>query len=280
MVTRRKYRTPAAPAAPVVADEPVAAAPASSVAPGPAADGRCQLAKALAGPAARRGASTAACSIGSRSVAGTGGRCEQRAMVDQHVDGIPPFRSLGDGFYGASDVDDGAVPASMMFATTVRSPAAGIADNTVADGRGDPLALAAAEHPPPSQQLSQHPRTADVGERCDASGRRPGRRRSGTRGEATYGRAPARAGRAAPPPSPKRRSMPMSAPVSRDYVGVSGRPFESNSLSRDERDIARSSFPHLPAPEAEYEYLKNKRRMHEDEGRWRNPRVTADGARR
>jgi hypothetical protein len=66
---------------------------------------------------------------------------------------------------------------------------------------------------------------------------------------------------AARPPPPQRRTMPMSAPPSRDIPSVSGRSGLDNHLTRDEREVARSSWPHLPAAQAEYEYLKNKRRM-------------------
>ena len=68
------------------------------------------------------------------------------------------------------------------------------------------------------------------------------------------------------PPSPRpapRRSIPMSAPVSRDAPSYNGRSQtnETNTLRADERQIAHVSFPHLPAAQAEYEYLKNKRLM-------------------
>jgi hypothetical protein len=66
-----------------------------------------------------------------------------------------------------------------------------------------------------------------------------------------------------PPPLPQRkRSIPMSAPVSRDVAGVSGQRIDSgNTLRADERQIARVSFPHLSPPQAEYAYLQNKKRM-------------------
>jgi hypothetical protein len=71
----------------------------------------------------------------------------------------------------------------------------------------------------------------------------------------------------APPParrtsfSAPARGVPMSAPVSRDAPMVSGDRRQENTLRPDEREIARVSFPHLPSAQAEYEYLKNKRRM-------------------
>ena len=67
----------------------------------------------------------------------------------------------------------------------------------------------------------------------------------------------------APPPKPAapHRSIPMSAPVSREVPMGSGERRQDNTLRADEREIARVSFPHLPSAQAEYEYLKNKRRM-------------------
>jgi hypothetical protein len=65
-----------------------------------------------------------------------------------------------------------------------------------------------------------------------------------------------------PPPPQRKRSIPMSAPVSRDVAGVSGQRIDSgNTLRADERQIARVSFPHLSPPQAEYAYLQNKKRM-------------------
>lgn len=64
-----------------------------------------------------------------------------------------------------------------------------------------------------------------------------------------------------PQPRPQRKGFPMAAPVFRDSPSALGQRNESNHLSRDEREIARVSFPHLPAARAEYEYLQNKRLM-------------------
>lgn len=67
-----------------------------------------------------------------------------------------------------------------------------------------------------------------------------------------------------PAAPPRRKSLPGgNAPVSRDSPMMSGERRQENTLRPDEREIARVSFPHLSAPQAEYEYLKNKRRMHE-----------------
>ena len=68
----------------------------------------------------------------------------------------------------------------------------------------------------------------------------------------------------APPPMPAaRRSIPMSAPVSRESYGYSGKPQSDTriTLSPDERFIAHTSFPHLSKSEAEFSYAKNKRLM-------------------
>lgn len=69
----------------------------------------------------------------------------------------------------------------------------------------------------------------------------------------------------APPPQPRpqRRNMPVSAPVSRDSPSVTGHRSQDKTLSRDEREIARASMPHLPPEQAEYQYLINRKRMHE-----------------
>jgi hypothetical protein len=62
-------------------------------------------------------------------------------------------------------------------------------------------------------------------------------------------------------PKPQRKSYPMTAPVSRDAPSSTGYRSQDRTSSPDEREIARVSFPHLPADQAEYEYWKNKRRM-------------------
>jgi hypothetical protein len=73
-----------------------------------------------------------------------------------------------------------------------------------------------------------------------------------------------RSGQPDPPaalPAP-RRSIPMSAPVSRDVPMASGgRTFPQITLNHDERQIAAISFPHLPRARAEYEYAQNKRKI-------------------
>jgi hypothetical protein len=64
----------------------------------------------------------------------------------------------------------------------------------------------------------------------------------------------------APMPAPK-KSAPMAAAPSREVPTMTGRPSNDQpSLTAEEREIARISFPHLPAVSAEYEYFKNKKR--------------------
>jgi hypothetical protein len=78
--------------------------------------------------------------------------------------------------------------------------------------------------------------------------------------------------RPAPAPAPAaRRSMPMTAPVSREVPSISGsrRPTQT-TLSADEVQIAHVSFPHLSKAEAEWQYAKNRARMQQmkAEGFW------------
>jgi hypothetical protein len=59
-----------------------------------------------------------------------------------------------------------------------------------------------------------------------------------------------------------RRNIPMSAPVSREvHMASGGRTPSQITLSRDEREIANSSFRHLPPHQREMAYAKNKRLM-------------------
>jgi hypothetical protein len=46
-------------------------------------------------------------------------------------------------------------------------------------------------------------------------------------------------------------------------MAAGGRQPGNNTLSAEERQIAHVSFPHLAKTAAEYEYLQNRRRMHE-----------------
>jgi hypothetical protein len=79
-----------------------------------------------------------------------------------------------------------------------------------------------------------------------------------------------------PPPPAKRKSIPMSAPVSRDAPGVSGYRADSSKthLSADEVQIAHVSFPHLSKIQAELQYAQNRKKMLEMK---RDGRIQGDG---
>jgi hypothetical protein len=79
------------------------------------------------------------------------------------------------------------------------------------------------------------------------------------------------------PAAPRKRSVPMSAPVSREVpvpMASGQRRDENNYLRAEEREIARVSFPHLSPSAAEYQYLLNKRKMIEMK---RDGRIQGDG---
>jgi hypothetical protein len=67
-------------------------------------------------------------------------------------------------------------------------------------------------------------------------------------------------------PKPQRRSLPMSAPVSRDVPSASGhrQPDGWNTLSAEERQIARNSFtdPNVSNEQKELMYLRQKQKLH------------------
>jgi hypothetical protein len=67
-----------------------------------------------------------------------------------------------------------------------------------------------------------------------------------------------------PPPAPPiRRSIPVTAPVSREIPTASGQRQSSRqiTLTPEEREVAHLSFRHLPADQAEAQYALNKARM-------------------
>jgi len=62
--------------------------------------------------------------------------------------------------------------------------------------------------------------------------------------------------------STSRRSMPVTAPVSRDVPSASGtRQRTPMHLNEEEREVARNSMSWLPPAQAEYEYAKNKAKL-------------------
>jgi hypothetical protein len=67
---------------------------------------------------------------------------------------------------------------------------------------------------------------------------------------------------APPPAAPPKRRVVYSAPVSREVpLGAGEQRPGAISLNREEREIAHSSFKHLPPAQAEYEYYLNKKKM-------------------
>lgn len=66
-----------------------------------------------------------------------------------------------------------------------------------------------------------------------------------------------------PQPQPQRRSMPVSAPPSRDVPTPSGQRATSSkiTLTAEERSIARQSMSWLKPEEAEVEYARNKAKL-------------------
>jgi hypothetical protein len=77
--------------------------------------------------------------------------------------------------------------------------------------------------------------------------------------------APAAAPQPEPQPQPQRRSMPMTAPVSRDVPTPSGQRQSSSkvTLTAEERQIARTSFtaPDMTNEQKELLYARNKQRL-------------------
>lgn len=79
----------------------------------------------------------------------------------------------------------------------------------------------------------------------------------------------------APPPPPPRRSMPITAPVTRDVPTASGRRFtaDQTTLTPEERHVARHSFtdPNLTNVEKERLYLQNKIKLAQERAAGRYP---------
>lgn len=79
----------------------------------------------------------------------------------------------------------------------------------------------------------------------------------------------------AAPPAPQRRSMPMTAPVTREVPTMAGKRFsaEQMTLTPEERQIARNSFsdPNLSNIEKERMYLANKIKLAQERAAGRYP---------
>ena len=259
MVVRRKYKSRVAPA---VADEPVATAPAPPDAPGPATDAdganpfqraheALQHAEALQRQHQHRQ------SIGLAEPARS--EAELRA-IDQFVESIPNISDHQRRFLRSHPTLMTSPYDQLMAHAITLAKHAGIVPDTPAMDHAilDSVVADIQRHHHLKQLTSASarptPQSAAMHQNVD-------RHVADLESEAEQHMADATPRLSAPEPKP-RRAMPMSAPVSRNYPSVSGRPALDNHLTRDEREIARSSFPHLSAPQAEYEYLQNKRKLH------------------
>jgi hypothetical protein len=256
MVVRRKYK-----AAPVVADEPLAAAPAPPAAPGPAGD-VSPLQQAIAAQAHAEALQHQHMQRAQVGLPEPPISPAERQAIDQYVDSIPNLTDHQKRFLKAhpslmKEPYVGLVPHAVMVARH-----AGIADD--ADAMDHAIlagvvrdiehhrhlqALTSASVRPTPENAQMHEDTSQAADELA---------REAEMHMAEHPPAPS-----APPPPPlppKRKSMPMSAPVSRDYPSTSGRPHESNTLSPAEREIARNSFgdPNMSNAERELLYLRNR----------------------
>jgi hypothetical protein len=252
MVVRRKYKSRVAPG---IADEPVAAAPAPPDAPGPAtdADGANPFQRALE---AQTHAENLQRQHQHRQQIGLPEPqldANQRAMVDQHIDGL----SVSDHWkrFLKSHPSLLAPPyhASMMHQYDI-ALRAGVPDNTVHMDHAILLGVGRdlEHHHHLSQLTSASARPTSENAAID-------HHVADLNAEAEQHMAEHRPAPVPPPPSP-RRTIPMSAPVSRAAPSVSGRPHDSNTLTVEERQIARNSFgdPHMSDAEKELLYLRNR----------------------
>jgi hypothetical protein len=262
-LTRRKYKVRAAP---VVADEPVAAAPASPVAPGPASpgDGGSPLTAAMQ---AQQHAEQLQAQHQHRAHMGLPEppiSPQERQAIDNYVESIPNLTPHQQRFLKAhpslmKEPFVGLVPHAIMVARH-----AGIADDTDAMDHAilSSIARDVEHHRHLSQLTSASARLTPENREAHAD---VDQHVAALQGEAQMHLAAHQSEhQPAPPPSPKqRRSIQMSAPPSRGEPSFSGRPdLGSNSLSAEERQIARNSFsdPHMSNAERELLYLRNRNR--------------------
>jgi hypothetical protein len=269
MVVRRRYKSRAAP---VVADDPVAAAPASPVAPGPATDGDDGNPLQRAVEAAQH-ADDLQRQHGMRQQAGLPEpqvSPQERQAIDQYVDGIPNLTDHQKRFLKAHPSLMKEPYVDLVRHAIMVARHAGIADDTP---QMDHAILAGVardiEHHRHLSQLtsaSARPTPENAQMHHDVN-----RHVADLQAEAEQHLAEHPPAPSAPPPPPKRRSFPMSAPVSRDAPEVSGRPALDNRLSAAERQIAHNSFsdPRMSNEQKEYLYLKNRQKLH---------RMRADGS--
>jgi hypothetical protein len=256
VVTRRKYRS----SAPVAADEPVAAAPASPDAPGPATDADTGNPLQRAHDALQHAEQLQQQHRHRQQIGLPEPQldAQQRAMVDQHIDGLSVSDHWKRFLRSHPSLLMPPYHASMMHQYDI-ALRAGVPDNSVHMDHAVLLGVArdlehhhhlkqltSADRPTP-QNAAMH---ADVDQHVAALQAEAER-------HMTEQHRPAPT---APRLPPAKRTMPMSAPPSRDYPGVSGRSHDSNTLTAAEREIARNSFgdPNMSNHEKELLYLRNR----------------------
>jgi hypothetical protein len=262
MVTRRKYKSRVAPA---VADEPVTAAPASPDAPG-AMNGADDANPFLRAHEALQHAESLQRQHQHRQSIGLAEPARSEAelrAIDQFVESIPNLSAHQRRFLRSHPTLMTSPYDDLMRHAILVARHAGIADDTpqmdhaILAGVARDIehhrhlqALTSADARPTPQNAAMH---ADIDQHV-----------ADLESEAEQHMAAHRPAPVAPPPPPKRRTMPMSAPVSRDFVSVTGRPRQDNTLTADERQIAHNSFsdPHMSNEQKEYLYLKNRQKLH------------------
>jgi hypothetical protein len=258
MVVRRKYKSRVAPA---LAEEAVAAAPAPPVAPGPVTDGdgASPLQRALE---AQQHAESLQQQHTHRQHIGLPEppvSPAERQAIDAYVDGVPNLTDHQKRFLKSHPTLLREPYTDLVQHAVMVARHAGIADDTP---QMDNAILAGVardiEHHRHLSQLtsaSARPTPENAQMHHDVN-----RHAADLQAEAEQHLAEHQPAPSAPPLPPKRKSLPMSAPVSRDYPSVTGRPHESNTLSPAERDIARNSFgdPNMSNHEKELLYLRNR----------------------
>lgn len=268
MATRRKYKQRAA-VAPAFADAPAAPAPAPPVEPGMAGGGGAgPLQAALE---AQRHAEHLQRQHATRAQVGLPEPPldpQQRQAIDAHIDNMPGLSDHKKRFLKSHPSLLQPPYLQLMQHAYQLAIRANVPDDTLAMDAAvlsgihrdiehhrqlSALMSAHAAGPPPEEVAQPH---GDIDEDVAA-----------LQAEAAQHLAAHQPAQSAPPPQPRpqRRNMPMQAPVSRDYPSVSGH----RSQDADERQIAHVSFPHLPAAQAEFEYLQNRNKYR---------RMVADGS--
>jgi hypothetical protein len=271
LATRRRYKQ-RADHAPVVADVAAAAAPAPPVAAGPVAEGDgasppSPLTLALQAQQhaehlqhlQRQHATRAQAGLPEPQIGPT-----DRQAVDQHVDNMPGLSDHKKRFLKSHPSLLQQPYLQLMSHAYQLALHAGIPDDTPA--------MDAAVLSGVTRDLEHHRQLSQL----TAASARPTAENAQMHDDATEAAAELQREaemhftQPAPMPTtpkPQRRNYPMTAPVSRDTPSVSGRRPQDNHLTAEEVQIAHVSFPHLPKDQAAYQYLLNKRKMHEMKAR-------------